>query len=217
MINVEKLLSIASDPLVREAARFPDLLQKYELGQELFELLQRKNGFYAFESALHIFPVGNNDPGSLESWNSETLWRSAYKDLAAGLLFFAEDILQDQFCLSQQSRGVFRFKAETGRTSLMAQSIDQWAAVILGDYRIETAWPLAHEWREKNGPIVRGKRLMPKRPFFLGGKYALENLWLGDAVEGMRFKAHLALETRDLPDGAKVELHVGVDPQRFRN
>jgi len=47
---------------------------------------------------------------------------------------------------------------------------------------------------------------MPKTPFFLGGEYKVENLWAGSALEGMRFKADLAIQTRDLPEGAKVKL-----------
>ena len=65
---------------------------------------------------------------------------------------------------------------------------------------------MAHEWQAKNGPLPSGKRLMPKTPFFLGGEYKVENLWAGSALEGMRFKADLAIQTRDLPEGAKVKL-----------
>ena len=87
--------------------------------------------------------------------------------MARGLLCFAGDIFQDQFCLSKA--GVVRFKAETGETAFVAHSIEKWADVILSDYQFETGWPLAHEWQLTNGPLVPGKRLMPKTPFFLGG------------------------------------------------
>lgn len=50
---------------------------------------------------------------------------------------------------------------------------------------------------------------MPKTPFFLGGEYSVSNLFAGDPLEGMRFKADLAMQTRDLSDGSKVRLHVG--------
>jgi hypothetical protein len=53
---------------------------------------------------------------------------------------------------------------------------------------------------------------MPKSPFFLGGAYEIENLWAGDAVEGMRFKADVAMQTRNMPDGTQVHLVIGKKP-----
>lgn len=184
------------------------MFRQYALGSELYHLLELKNGFYAFESALHVFPYTSDLGTGLEAWNAESLWRDRYKDLADGLLFFAEDIFQDQFCLSKKQSGVFRLQAETGAAIPMADSVENWAAVILADHKAETGWPLAHAWQEKNGSLPDGQRLMPKTPFFLGGEYNLENLWAGDPLEGMRFKADIAIQTRDLPDGAQVQLKV---------
>jgi hypothetical protein len=147
---------------------------------------------------------------SLEEWNADTLWRNGYQDLAEGLLFFAEDVFQNQFCLA--AAGVLRFDAETGATSLMADSIENWAKKILGDHRREVAWPVANKWQAANGPLPAGKRLMPQIPFFLGGEYSIENLWAGDPVEGMRFKADLALQTRKLPERSAVKLVIGKKP-----
>ncbi|MGH9568101.1 MAG: SMI1/KNR4 family protein [Candidatus Angelobacter sp.] len=187
----------------------PEFLKRYALGPELFNMLQKKNGFYAFESALHVFPIRCDltNEMDLETWNSDTLWRNGYANLVQGLLFFAEDILQDQFCLSQQ--GVVRFKAETGETAIMAGSLEDWAGLITSNYQFETGWPLAHDWQASNGALPRGKRLMPETPFFLGGEYSVTNLWAGDALQGMRFKADIAIQTRDLPPGEKVRLRVG--------
>lgn len=209
MTAIEKLLSIGSEPLSAKLEVMPESLKQYALGSELFNMLQHKNGFYAFESALHVFPVrrDSTDEMDLETWNSDTLWRKGYQSLAQGLLFFGEDIVQDQFCLSQQ--GVMRFKAETGEVAYMADSLEKWAELILSNYQFETGWPFAHEWQKSHGALLRGKRLMPKTPFFLGGEYSVSNLWAGDPLEGMRFKADLAMQTRDLPDGSKVRLRAG--------
>jgi hypothetical protein len=134
------------------------------------------------------------------------LWRCEYGECTQGLLFFAEDIFQDQFCLRED--GVFRFYAETGETALLAPSIEAWAELILDDYREQTGWPLAHDWQAANGPLPRGKRLMPKIPFVLSGEYALDNLWAGNPIEGLSFKASIYKTTRDLPDGTKLKLKV---------
>jgi len=212
MTHVEKLLSISSEPLAQTPPVNSELLKSYPLGRELLCMLERKNGFYAFESALHVFPL-SSEPlygVSLAEWNSDSLWRNDYGDMTVGLLFFAEDALQDQFCLS--ASGVLRFNAETGGTKPIADSLDNWAAIILRDYDRQTRWTIAKEWQAENGPLPHGKRLMPKTPFFLGGAYSIENLWAGDAVEGMRFKADLAMQTRNLRDGAQVRLVIGKKP-----
>ena len=173
-----------------------------------------KNGFYTFESSLHVFPYSNDSSAgmNLQEWNSDSLWRQEYPNVGRELLFFAEDIFQDQFCVSEM--GIFRFKAETNILSFMADSIESWAALILQNYPSETGWPLAKKWQSENGPLEHGKRLMPKTPFFQGGEYSTDNLWAGDGVEGMKFKANIARQTSDLPDGARIKLLFGSKPPR---
>lgn len=212
MTPVERLLSISSEPLAPRPKALAKILESCPIGLELFQMLDRKNGFYTFESALHVFPLTSAVGMSLEEWNADSLWRNSYQDLAEGLLFFAEDIFQNQFCLS--AHGVLRFFSETGATAVMADSMEGWAENILGDCKAKTAWPLASKWQAENGPLPAGKRLMPKIPFFLGGEYSIENLWAGDPIEGMRFKANLALQTRKLPDGSAVKLIIGKEPRR---
>lgn len=212
MTSVEKLLSISSEPLASTTPDNLGLVKDFPLGFELLSMLQHKNGFYAFASALHVFPI-TSEPVSgknLAEWNSDSLWRSDYGDLTSRLLFFAEDIFQDQFCLS--SVGVLRFNSETGGTKPFADSLENWAEILLREYDHATGWTLAKTCQAENGPLRPGKRLMPKIPFFLGGAYSMDNLWAGDAVEGMRFKADLALQTKGLPDGAKVRIVIGKRP-----
>ena len=146
---------------------------------------------------------------------ADLLHRAAFHVITSQdrLLFFAEDALQDQFCLSIKESGVFRFRAETGRTALMGDSIEDWAGVILSNDRSETRWPFVHDWQLKNGPLPVGKRLLPKIPFFLGGEYKIENFWAGNPLEGMRLKGDLAVQTRHLPDGAKVKLKIAPKPE----
>ena len=85
--SIEKLLSISSEALAKSPAAAPTLLAAYLMGTELFHLLRKKNGFYAFESALHVFPVASPGGMSLEEWNADSLWRNGYGDLAKGLFF----------------------------------------------------------------------------------------------------------------------------------
>src|SRR5215472_17262748 len=122
MTRVEKLLSISSGPLSDGPPADRCLLAEYPLGAELLAMLERNN----LESALHVFPltVAPVNGANLFDWNSESLRRSDYADWTAGLLFFAEDVFQDQFCFGQS--GALRFDAETGGTKSRARTLEEW-------------------------------------------------------------------------------------------
>lgn len=175
--------------------------------EQLLQLLRQRNGFYCFESALHVFPSGGGS-SSLEDWNSRSLWRHAYSELAEGYEFFAEDVFGNQFCLADEK--VQLFDAETGAISVIASSLEHWACELLVDYDYLTGFPLAHQWQEANGPLIPGHRLLPKTPFVLGGKFELENLYSLDAVSGMCLRGELANQLRDLPEGTEVDFKVGL-------
>jgi hypothetical protein len=82
---IDKLLSISSQPLGDSSPFLSQAILSLAgtLGSELHDLLSKKNGFYAFESALHVFPAGHfQDVMDLEKWNSNELWRESYGTLA---------------------------------------------------------------------------------------------------------------------------------------
>src|SRR5262249_13725102 len=159
------------------------------------------------ESALHVFPAGKRDGVmDLEQWNSSSLWRSEYGDLADGCFFFAEDIFGGQFCIKEGQ--IYSFDPETGQRTPVASEVAAWLSHVVEDYKMHTGFSLAHEWQQRHGALEPGKRLLPKTPFVLGGGFNVDNLYAGDAVDGMRFRGHLARKIERLPDGAKVELRI---------
>lgn len=209
-MSIEKLLSIATPATSLSTVQKVATLAKHadELSEELIQLLSMKNGFYAFEASLHVFSWDDsmsqgNDLG-LQAWNEKALWRDWYRGLTDGLLFFAEDIFGGQFAI--RGKEVVSFDPESGDMEVLANSIEDWAAELLLSYPRLTGYPLAHSWQLLNGPISRGKRLLPKIPFILGGKYEVDNLFAVDAVKGMRYRGELWEQLRDLPDGAQVRL-----------
>jgi hypothetical protein len=120
-------------------------------------------------------------------------------------VLFAEDIFGVQFALCIE--GVKKFDGETGDMEPMAEGLDEWAKLVLGDCDYLTGYPIAREWQSKNGPLPAGKRLAPKIPFVLGGGYDIENLYVADELELMEFRADLWRQTRGLPDGSKIKLN----------
>lgn len=170
-------------------------------------MCKMKNGFYCFESALHVFPVGSDaETMSLQEWNSDRLWRAEYVDLAAGCLFFAEDIFGVQFCFKHKA--IQSFDPETGATTPFAEDLEDWARLILRDYDLYTGYGIAHAWQRSHGLLRAGYRLVPKIPFVMKGPFSLENLYELEAVKSMRFRASIALQIRNLPDGSRIHFKI---------
>ncbi|TPV21325.1 SMI1/KNR4 family protein [Pantoea anthophila] len=203
---VEKLLSICSNALsplegVKDCSEFFSSPLSFELNT----LLNRKNGCYGFESALHIFPYQTtHEEIGLVDWNNKNLWISSYEDMAIGALYFAEDVFGGQFCL--KTNGIYFFDPETAEFTKFANNINEWCELILSDYSVVTGYSLAHSWQEINGPIPSGYRLAPKIPFVAGGLYELDNLYICKSHELMEAAANIALQIRDTPDGSNVQL-----------
>lgn len=173
----------------------------------LFEFLSRKNGWYAFESALHVFPLGVKESVlDLETWNSDVLWRNDFGELAEGCFFFAEDVFGVQFCYKCDQ--IYAFNPETGDKKPFARDLKEWAKLILDDLGLHTGLALAHEWQAQHRPLDPGERLFPKIPFALQGTYTVDNLYALDCVKGMKYLASIALQLRHLPDGTRVKFRV---------
>jgi hypothetical protein len=173
----------------------------------LRQLYARANGAYVLDDALHVFPFEATNELTVFAWNEPARWRFEYGDLVpAEAFFFAEDVFGNQFCVLDGA--IQTFDAETGATERIAADLDGWAEVILADPDGLTGSGTASEWRTRNGPIPRGRRLIPKMLFILGGDASLENLYAGDAVEAMRMRGDVARQIKDLPDGTAIELKV---------
>jgi hypothetical protein len=176
------------------------------LAAELARLLGARNGFYALDDALHVFPSGTAAPHiDVEAWNAPTLWRNEYDpDMVEGLFFFAEDVFGHQFTLS--SDGIQLFDPETGDLEPFAASVEEWCAALVDDPDASVVAHVARAWREARGALRPGQRLVPTKPFVIGGTNELENLYELDAVAGMRVRGSIARQIRNLPEGTDVVL-----------
>lgn len=177
--------------------------------EQLFELYRLRNGFFAFESALHIFPIGPSPGLNVVDWNDNRLWKQCYEIETPEFFCFGENIFGEPFCIVEDS--VSRFDPETGDFEYLAPTIDSWAELILEDFPFHTGHRLAHEWQATNKPIEAGYRLLPRIPFVCGGAFETANLIEVDAAQGMRSRASLANQIRDLPDGTTIRFVVHDD------
>ena len=207
---LKKLVSIGSEAICPTMPIFPlgyGLEKRHNRYIELDCLLQEKNGFYAFESALHVIPSQCDDPiMTIEMWNAKGTWKNEFSCDLKEITFFAEDVFGMQFGIKENS--IIKFDPETCEIDHFSETLDEWASKLLAEYDYETGYQLAHDWQKLNGPIPTGKRLLPKIPFVLGGQFKLSNLYLIDAVKGMHSRADLSRQIKDLPDGTNVEINI---------
>lgn len=203
---IAKLLEISGEPLAGSITELPRASSSADSARsQVDRLLQAKNGFLAFESALLVLPTRatRGVPG-LGDWNALDGWRRHYDGLSGDILFFALDLFCGQFGVSTE--GVVRLDPEYGRVEIVARDVEEWASRVLADYDFETGWSLAHEWQARTGALTLGSRLLGRKPFVLGGEYEVANLVERDLADAAEKLGQLYGQIRDLPDGAEVTL-----------
>lgn len=209
MKHLEQLVAKYTSPKLRDSVSVTDLvrkLAKWDLSDQLIELWRLHNGCMAFESSLHLFPIQEGDPGDVIAWNENGLWKSHYEFELPEFFCFAENVFGEQFCTYDGA--VCQFDPETGSLEEVASSIDRWAQVILEEPDLYAGYSLAHDWQVKFGALSVGKRLVPRVPFVCGGAFEIDNLVEIEAVAGMRWRASLANQLKQLPDGAQIQFKI---------
>jgi len=203
--NLTVLLD-AAEPALAVTPPYLDVWARRHAGPrivELEDLYRERNGFLAFDRALRVFPaIPPAHLLSINRWNAPRIWRDAYGGLADDLLFFADDIFGGQFCIKKGK--ILVFDPETAALEEIAEDLDGWIKVIMDETDYRTGRPFAIDWQAAHGAIKLTQRLVPKQLFMLGGEYALDNLYVLEAVEAMRFRGEIARQTHDLPDGTQV-------------
>ncbi len=203
---VEKLLKLSEPELgtFTGPSNYPNYIPP-QLRYQHSALLALKNGFYVFDSALHIYPAGIlTIPGeiSIEDWNRPTLWKDTFKGKADKCHCFAEDLFGEQYAFTDKE--IVCFDPETGESFPIADSLEEWAQKILEEPGVRTGSELAKAWQQEQGPLPPGMRLVPTTPFVLGGDYSVDNLYQSEAVAAMRRRGRQAQMIKELPEGSKL-------------
>ncbi|KAA5830685.1 DUF6531 domain-containing protein [Saccharopolyspora hirsuta] len=175
---------------------------------ELAAVLSTRNGFFAFNAGVQVFRAGEPGVGpELQAWNRPDSWKGSYGGLADGLFCFGQDLFGVQFAVRDR-RCVVTFDPETGRTTEIGPSLEDWARWLLQDPDQRGCRSFATRWQDENGALAPDQRLVPWRFFVLGGGYDDANLTAKDAVACMRIRGPVAEQVAALPDGAKLQITV---------
>lgn len=188
-IYIDKLLQAASPQIEYERSN------TIELNDKIIKVINKKNGFYAFESALHFF-------SDIEFENINNIIKQENLYDYKGCQYFAEDIFGNLFCIKGDK--IFMLDVETGKLDFIANSLDEWANEILKDYNYLTGYSLAHDWQIANGELHRNQRLIPIKLFIFGGTYSIDNLIAKDTFEALRYRSDIAYQLENIKDGEKI-------------
>ncbi len=191
------LLSVAS-PALGPAA--PSL--QAALPAPLGPLWAQRNGWFAFWSALHVFPVGAV-AGGLDVTAVNAALREAFGKLAVGHVAFGQDLFG--VLMTWHEDHVCGFDPETAEHEPIAGDLDGWATAVLAGPEELVGSAFAFDWQERHGRLEPDERLVPLLPFVLGGEYDDANLEPRDALKALRERAALARVIAKLPDGAEVD------------
>lgn len=204
MTSEAKLLGISSEAIASSGQSPRVLKGAAGASGELARLLERRNGFVAFESALLVLPGQNAGqvPG-LDEWNDPRGWRKHYREVVSDdVVFFAMDALCCQF--GTTSSAVVHLDPESGSLTTLSSTLEEWAALLLADYEQQTAWPLCKAWQAEHGPLGPGQRLIPLRPFVLGGDFEADNLRAMACGPALELLGRLYAQIKSAPDGSQV-------------
>src|SRR5688572_29929920 len=188
--------------------QFPVVRAEPEPPSELQALYHEFNGGLLWNGGLLIRSWAALDgfPLSVAAWNEETLWKHEFNGMLSGTTFFAEDTFGIQFGL--RGTDIVQFDPETAQVDRVAETIEEWWAVVARDPEFLTGFRLLEAWQKVNGPLPLGFRLIPKQLFMLGGEFSPSNLVAKPDIEGMRIRGQLWRLTKDLPEGTTIKFNV---------
>jgi Protein of unknown function DUF2625/SMI1 / KNR4 family (SUKH-1) len=170
-------------------------------------LLSLHNGLTAFDGGLRIFGTKPGKLPTLQEWNEQKGWRSAYKELVKGtLVFFAEDVFGNQFAFDDGS--VVYFDVEKGRATPFANSFSEWLSIVLEDPVDTLQLMLYRSWRDKGEGLEPSEHLCPVYPFIVKADPPLKELYRVNGMEDMAYKGNFAYQIKDVPDGAPIKMRV---------
>lgn len=204
LISTNASASIGQDYLLNYGLR--ELSSASAANTQLEKMLRLRNGFMAFSLSLHVFPYDSAVSQNIVAWNEEILWKNDYQLDLPEFCCFGENLFGEQFCFCDGK--VFQFDPETGKLAYIADTIEEWAQMVLDDTDYMTGRSLAQQWQAQFGPLNEGCRLVPRVPFVCGGDYAVENLCAMEALRSMKYRASLANQIVTLPDGAQIQFEI---------
>lgn len=112
------------------------------------------------------------------------------------------DVFGDIFLLIDER--VARLNTETGEVDETWPNVEQWVEALNADPDTMVGQGFLLDWESQNGKLEPNHRLTSKMPFVFGGNYEISNIVSIPIPELLSFRADIARQIRDLPDGSRI-------------
>lgn len=151
-------------------------------------LLQRWNGCYALDGALHLFGARPEPPNqSLDLWNHPAGWRQAFGIVVENTWFFAESAFGDQF--GYRDGKVVRLRLLEARVEPMAADLDEWIQCVFLEPQRWLATDLFEACVRRHGPLPHGGHFGPSPTHVPGTPLRPEALEVLPARDNLELRA----------------------------
>lgn len=171
-----------------------------ELPDSLVEGLRELNGFVLHGGALHV-----RGACAWPEWHSldfamrgKAAFHELYETVLPSDIPFAQDLYGDQFLLRDEQ--VWRLFAETGELESMAGNLEEFWDGVKSNFTTYLNVDAAE--------LEPGQLLLAYPPFCFEEAGLTVELSTVPAAEAIQFHARLALQLKDIPEGAKIKFNL---------
>lgn len=162
------------------------------------------NGGFFFGQSLQLYAIGGAED-FLRITSVNAVLHEAFGPLFDGLYTFGQDIFGYQFAFDTKTCAIVLFNIETAERQPMAKDFSNWLDIFQKRKDYYSGAPYAQAWQEAY-PLAPSQRLVPKKPFVLGGEFAMANLYTLDFPKYLAYNADLAKQIVNLKDGQQVSI-----------
>lgn len=155
-------------------------------------------GFIAFERALLVVP-----PQVAFDLTREHCFTPF--GVGADFCVFAFDLFGCMYAIRSDGK-VVTVDAETGEMKGFADDLEAWATRILEKPGSTLGSELGRAWQQLHGQLAPLERLVPRRPFVLGGDYEVSNLVRCPLRRALALYGSLCEQLTGAADGTPVEV-----------
>lgn len=149
--------------------------------------LQRWNGCYAFDGALHVLGARPEPPNqSLDAWNRADGWRQAFGLLIEYCWFFAETAFGDQF--GYRDGKVVRLRVLEARIEPVATNFSEWIEAVFLDPHRWLSIDLFEAAVRRLGPLPFGGHFSPPPTWTQGSGLHAEHLDVMPARDNLELR-----------------------------
>ncbi|WP_341839631.1 SMI1/KNR4 family protein [Chitinophaga caseinilytica] len=165
------------------------------------------NGGFYFNRSLQLYGFSGQE--AFKNANEINIQiQTHFGKLAEKLFAFGQDIFGYQFAFIEGSSDIVYFNSETGEKEIMANSFSEWLQVLEDKLDYYTGEPFMIDWIKEKGKLDIDARLIPIKPFVIGGDYEVDNLHVLHFPKYLEYYADMARQISVLPDGAAVRLTI---------